>query len=92
MADKGFQIGDLLPAFVGLNMPPFIKKDHQMTAEEFFRTKEVAGPRIVIEMANEQLKNFRILQGTFSLSEFHLLEQIIVLCCAWTNLYEPILK
>ena len=92
MADKGFKIKYLLPPDVGLNMPPLIGRDRQMTAEEFFKTQEVAGPRIVIEMANEQVKNFRILQGTFPLSEVHLFEQIAFLCCAWSNLYEPILK
>ena len=92
MADKGFKIQDLLPADVGLNMPPFIGQARQMTTEEFFKTQDIAGPRIVIEMANEQLKNFRILQGTFPLSEIHLMEQMISLCCDWSNLYEPILK
>ena len=92
LADKGFVIRDLLPPSVGLNYPPFIGKHRQMTEKEFFQTRDIAGPRIVIEMANERLKNFRILQGVFPMAQVHLLEQISVICCAITNLYEPILR
>ncbi len=45
-----------------------------MTEEEFFKSREIAGPRIVIEMVNEQVKNFRILQGVYPLSQIHTLE------------------
>ena len=73
LADKGFLISDLLPANVGLNMPPFVKRNKQMSEEEFFKTRKIAGPRIVIAMVNEQPKNFRILQGVYPLSQIHIL-------------------
>lgn len=38
LADKGFTIGDLLPGPIGLNMPPFIASNAQMTQKEFFKT------------------------------------------------------
>ena len=91
MADKGFTVGDLLPVGVGLNLPPFVKADKQMTAQELSDTQTIATPRIVVEMKMEQLKNYRILQGVFNLSEAALAEQIVVLCAAATNLQKPLL-
>lgn len=37
LADKGFTIGDLLPGHIGLNMPPFIASNAQMTQKFFLR-------------------------------------------------------
>ena len=34
MADKGFQIQDILPLGVDLNIPPFLGSDAQMSAED----------------------------------------------------------
>lgn len=91
MADKGFTISDLLPADVGLNMPPFVSKSKQMTQSELTATQKSASPRIVVEMKMEQIKNYRILQNVFDLSEAHLAEQIVMICVASTNLLEPLL-
>jgi len=92
LADKGFTVADLLPSNIGLNMPPFVSKSSQMTKNEFFKTQMIASSRIVIEMKMEQIKNFRALQTVLPLSEAHLAEQMIVICAAITNLYEPLLK
>ena len=61
MADKGFLISDLLPENVGLNMAPFVNRNKHISEEKFFKTREIAAPRNVIEMVNEQVKNFKIL-------------------------------
>lgn len=87
LADKGFTIGDLLPGHIGLNMPPFITSNAQMTQKEFFKTQQIAAPRIVVEMKMEQIKNFKIVQNVLPLTEAHLAEQMIVICTAKTNLY-----
>ena len=92
LADKGFAVGDLLPSDIGLNMPPFVSSSKQMTRDEFFKTQQIASPRIVVEMKMEQIKNFRLLQTVLPLTEAHLAEQITVICTAMTNLYEPLLK
>lgn len=92
LADKGFTIGDSLPGHIGLNMPPFIASNAQMTQKEFFKTQQIAAPRIVVEMKMEQIKNFKILQNVLPLTEAHLAEQMIVICTAITNLYPPLLK
>lgn len=92
LADKGFPIGDLLPGHIGLNMPPFIASNAQMTQEEFFKTQQIAAPRIVVKMKMEQIKNFKIVQNVLPLTEAHLAEQMIVICTAITNLNHPLLK
>jgi hypothetical protein len=92
MADKGFTIEDLLPVDVGLNMPPRIRGQRQMTDTEVFQTTGIASPRIVCEMKMEQAKNYRIISGVIPLSEAHLAEQMIFLSFAWTNFQPPLLK
>lgn len=93
MADKGFTIADLLPPDVELNIPPRRKCiNNQMTPLQVFETMKIASPRIVVEMKMSQIKNYRILQGIFPLSEIHLAEQIIFICTAFTNLLPPLLK
>ena len=92
MADKGFTIEDLLPTSVALNMPPRIPGKRQMTDNEVFQTTGIASPRIVCEMKMEQAKNYRIISRVIPLSEAHLAEQMIFLCCAWTNFQPPLLK
>ena len=91
MADKAFTVEDLLPADVGLNIPPRIPGHRQMTTHEFFQTQGIASARIVVEMKMEQIKNYRILNGTLPLSEAHLAEQMVFICTALTNLLPPLL-
>ena len=92
MADKGFTIEDLLPRDIDLNVPPRIPSARPMTEKEFFVTTHIASARIVVEMKMEEIKNYRVLQGTLPLSEAHLAEQIVFLCTAWTNFCMPLLK
>ena len=91
MADKGFTVEDLLPADVGLNIPPRIPGHRQMTAHEFFHTQGIASARIVVEMKMEQIKNYRILNGTLPFSEAHFAAQMVFICTALTNLLPPLL-
>ena len=51
MADKGFQIQDILPLGVDLNIPPFLGIDAQMSAKDVVRTQQIASLRIHIERA-----------------------------------------
>ncbi len=92
MADKGFTIEDLLPPSVGLNMPPRIPGQRQMTDNEVFQTTGITTPRIVCKMKMEQAKNYRIISGVILLSEARLAEQMIFLCFAWTNVQPPLLE
>jgi len=92
MADKGFTVEDLLPADVGLNMPPRVSTKKQMSHVEFFKTNSIASARIVVEMKMEQIKNYNILNSRLPISEAHLSEQIIFICTSLINLLPPLLK
>ena len=92
MADKGFTVEDLLPPDVGMNVPPRIPGNRQMTDKEVFETTSIATPRIVCEMKMEQAKNYRIISGIIPNSEAHLAEQMIFICFAWTNFLPPLLR
>jgi len=60
MANKGFQIQDILPLGVNLNIPPFLGSDAQMSAEDVVRTQQIASLRIHVGRAINKIKNFRI--------------------------------
>jgi len=65
MADKGFQIRNLLaPLGVSLNIPPFLNTNLQMPANGVHLTRKIARLHIHVERAIGQLKDFRILQHT----------------------------
>ena len=70
MADKGFQIQDILPLGVSLNIPPCLGGNSQMTAEDVVRTQQIASVRIHVERAINKIKNFRIWEGVVPLSLF----------------------
>ena len=70
MADKGFNIDDLLkPLGVTLNTPPKRDSNHQLTRKEVEQTRRIAAVQIHAERKMEQIKNFRILQGTIPATE-----------------------
>ena len=56
MADKGFQIQDILPPGVSLNISPFLGRNSQMSAEDVVRTEQIASVRIYMERAINKLK------------------------------------
>ena len=49
MVDRGFDISDIVPEGVTVNMPPFLAGREQMTASEVEETMSVASVRIHIE-------------------------------------------
>ena len=51
MADRGFEITNILPTGVGLNIPPFKGARAQLTAEEVTETVHIASVRIHVERA-----------------------------------------
>lgn len=78
MVDIGFEIYDILPRGVGLNIPPF--KGSRVTAEEVDETVHIASVRIHVEHAIGRIKNSHILDGTLPLSLAHVSDQIFSVC------------
>ena len=64
MADKGFDIEELLADKVTLNIPPFLgKKRKQFSVSEVEETRKIALLRIHVKSAIGRLKKFHILEG-----------------------------
>lgn len=51
MADKGFTVQDMLPPRVGLNIPPFLGSQSQMSAEDVVKTQSITSLRVHVERA-----------------------------------------
>ena len=85
MADRGFDIADILPPGVTLNIPPFKGQRDQLTAEESEETARIASVRIHVERAIGRLKNYDLLNGVLPLSLAPVSDQIFTVCCYLTN-------
>ena len=92
MADKGFQIQDILPLGVDLNIPPFLGSDAQMSAEDVVRTQQIASLRIHVERAINKIKNFRIWNGVVPLSLFSVVNQMWTVCAFLCNTQDPLIS
>ena len=58
MADRGFQIEDLLPIGVKSNIPPFLQHKKQLSDNELIATTRIASLHIHVERAVERIKKF----------------------------------
>jgi len=92
MADKGFQIQDILPLGVSLNIPPFLGGNSQMSAEDVVRTQQIASVRIHVERAINKIKNVRIWEGVVPLSLFGVVNQMWTVCAFLCNTQDPLVS
>ena len=90
MADRGYDIADILPPDVNLNIPPFKGQRNQLTAEESEETARIASVRIHVERAIGRIKNYHILNGVIPLSLSPVINQIFTVCCYLTNFLPPL--
>ncbi|XP_064485722.1 uncharacterized protein LOC135398196 [Ornithodoros turicata] len=92
MADKGFKIDDLLQSKgVGLNIPPFLRKD-QFTPEEVQETQNIAALRIHVERRIQRIKGFHIFDRSIPISLAPLANQVWTVCAILTNFQSPLMK
>ena len=54
MPDKGFTIEDLLPLGVYLNIPSFLGKSAQMSADQVVLTRKIASLRIHVSRTSDK--------------------------------------
>lgn len=92
MADRGFDIKDILPPGVDLNLPPFKGTRDQLTAKEVEETAKIASVRIHVERAIGRIKNYHILDGILPVSLSHVADQIFTVCSYLTNFMPPLLE
>lgn len=92
MADKGFQIQDILPLGVKLNIPPFLGGNSQMSAEDVIRTQQIVGLRIHVERAINKIKNFLVWKGEIPLSLFGVVNQMWSVYAFLRNAQDPLIS
>ena len=93
MADKGFDIEkDLRQIGLGLNIPPFLGKRGQLSAQDVKETQKIAHHRIHVERAIGKVKCFKILGIQLPLVLVGTLNQIWTVCCLLSNFQDAIVK
>ena len=91
MADKGFDIQDLLdPISVKLNMPPFLHMQDQMPVQDVLETQQIAAERIHVERAINKIKNFHLFDQVIPLSLAGSINQLWTVCGLLTLFQKPI--
>ena len=63
MIDRGFDIKDIVPDSVTVNIPPFLAGQDQLTALETEETMSIASVRIHLKRAIGRIRTYRILYG-----------------------------
>ena len=93
MADKGFDIQDLLVKHgLLLNIPPF-KGSTALQFSDAQKTQTIARVRIHVEGVIGQVKRrYRILQSVISLLSAGSINQIWSVCCMLTNFRKKIIN
>ncbi|XP_033747143.1 uncharacterized protein LOC117332365 [Pecten maximus] len=93
MADKGFDIQDLLDELeVKLNIPPFLGLSGQMTGDDVITTQSIAAERIHVERAINKVKSFHIFDQVIPLSLAGSINQIWTNCVLLTLFQDPIIS
>ena len=90
MVDRGFDISDIVPNGVSVNMPPFLAGRDQMTAAETEQTMSIASVRILVERAIGRIKTYHILDGTLPNTLSPYATQIFAVCGLLTNFLPPL--
>ena len=91
MADRGFEIQDLLVSSgTLLNIPPF-KGPKCLAAADVLKTQKIARLRIHVERAIGQVEGrFHIFDGVIPLSLAGSANQMWTICCILTNFFGPL--
>uniref|UniRef100_A0A8C6WRK2 Uncharacterized protein n=1 Tax=Neogobius melanostomus TaxID=47308 RepID=A0A8C6WRK2_9GOBI len=93
LADRGFTIGaDVARLHAHLEIPPPGSGCTQQTREAVSKTKKVANARIHVERAIGRIKWFAILRRTVPITLVPLLDDIITVCAALSNLRPPLIQ
>lgn len=87
LADRGFTIRDeLATRGATLRIPHFTKGKKQLSAQEVDISRRLSNVRIHIERVIGRWKNFKILTTVIPLTQVDLLDDIVIVCGALTNL------
>ena len=85
MADRGFNIRDLITnKRATLNIPPF-SKGEQLSTKACTKTRRIAAVRTHVERAIQRMKGFKILQGVLPMSLASVADQTLIVCAAFAT-------
>ena len=91
MADKGFDIQDLLALHgVRLNIPPFLKSSTRFASDGVLRTKKVTKLRIHVERAIGRIKEFRIFHPVIPATMWDSINELVYVCAMLCNFSPPL--
>ena len=91
MTDRGFDIADILPSGVTLNIPPFKEERDQLNPEETDKAARIAAVRTHVRRAIGRIKNYHILDCNCPLSMTPLTNQVFTVCNYLTNFLPPLI-
>ena len=72
-----------------LNVPPVMKSNSQMAAEDVILTKKFAHLRIHVERAIGRIKEYYILQSVLPAAMLDIINQVVFVCCMLSNFNPP---
>ena len=92
MADKGFNIGDMLTSRrVSLNLPPYLSSGGQLSSKEVKETKTIAKLRIHVESAIRRIKEYHIYDTPIPLSLLGTVNHLWTVTCLLVNFQGPLI-
>jgi len=91
MADRGFNIDELLPSGVSLNVPPQLNESGQLTVGERTSTRRIASVQVHVERAIERIKNYSILHNIPN-SMHNKIDHIFFVCALLANFLPPLVE
>ena len=92
MADKGFDIGNMLQEYnVELNIPPFLENQGQFSTQDVQKTKTIASLRIHVERAIRRVKEYHFFDSDVPLSTLGSVNQLYSIACLLTNFQGPLI-
>ena len=93
MADKGFDIQDILDNHgLKLDIPPFLRKQEQMSAADVATNQQIANKRIHVERAISKIKKFHIFDSPIPLTLAGTVNQLWTVCDLLTLFQNPIIS
>ncbi|KAI8514530.1 hypothetical protein Bbelb_071210 [Branchiostoma belcheri] len=90
MADRGFEITDILPPGVSLNIPPFKGERDALSPSEVQETMDIACVRIHVERGIGRVKNYHILDGVMPITLTQHADQVFTVCAYLSNFSPPL--
>ena len=92
MADKGFNIGDMLTSRrVSLNLPPYLSSGGQFSSKKVKETKTIAKLRIHVERVIRRINEYHIYDTPIPLSLFGTVNQLWTVTCLLVNFQGPLI-